>query len=283
VSVSPNVRVLPRLTDQGLRSLAQMVRAYSGICVGPDKHQLVENRLRRRVRELTLESIEAYAEYVRLDRSGSELENLIDLISTNHTAFFREAEHTAVLFERLAPTLRARECAGTPLRLWSAAAASGEEPYTIALMAAEERRVNPSWQWTITASDISRRMLDQARRANYPLSSVSVVPKELLRRYFERGVGTQEGRCRIKRELRDSVSFKRINLLDPSYPLREPQHVIFCRNVLIYFDEITRRTVAQRLLEHLVPGGYLVVGYSESLSGTLPGLRSVFHGVYTRS
>ena len=274
---------LPRLSDRGLRLIAELVRGHSGICVGPDKHQLVENRLRRRVRELKLNTLETYADYVAADRSGSELETLVDLISTNHTAFFREVEHVHVLFDRLAPALRRREVAGTPLRVWSAGASSGEEPYTLAMRAAEETRQNPLSRWTLTASDISHRMLAVAKLGVYSMSAVESVPTELLQRYFERGVGAQEGRCRVRRELRDTVTFRRINLLDAQYPLAEQQHVIFCRNVLIYFDLPTRRLVVKRLLEYLVPGGYLVVGYSESLSGLVDGLRSFSHGVYTRA
>lgn len=282
VAVQSSLSPYSGLSDRGLRRLSELVREYSGICIGEDKHQLVANRLRRRVRELRLESFDAYGDYVRSDASGRELEMLVDLMSTNHTAFFREREHFNVLFQQLAPKLRASLPAGAPLRVWSAAASSGEEPYTLALLAAEEQRHDPTRRWQIQASDISRRMLEVAARGVYALPSETVVSPDLLRRYFERGVGPQEGRCRLRREVRTTVRFQRINLLEPVYPILDRQHVIFCRNVMIYFDVPTRRVVVDRLLSHLAPGGFLIVGYSESLGGLVPGLVSVSHGVYTR-
>jgi chemotaxis methyl-accepting protein methylase len=273
---------LPRLTDRGLQILSALVRDYSGICIGSDKHQLVENRLARRVRELGLSSLEAYAQRVRESRDGSELETLVDLITTNHTSFFREPDHFSLLFDRIGPELRVNLEPGEPLRLWSAASSSGEEPYTLAMLSAEDAKANSCHRYAITASDISRRMLSAADRGIYEMTSLSSVPKPLVHRYFERGTGPQLGRCRVLRALRESVAFRRINLLDGYYPLNERQHVIFCRNVLIYFDTATRRAVVQHLLDTLVPGGFLVVGYSESLSGLFPELRAYSHGVYRR-
>ena len=282
MGVSENLP-LPRVSDRGLRLLSELVLEYSGISVGADKHQLVANRLRRRVRELHLNSVDAYGDYVRADATGAELETLVDLITTNHTAFFREPEHFSVFFDRLIPTLRADMPSGYPVRVWSAAAASGEEPYTLALLAAEAQRQDPLMRVNIQASDISRRMLDVAARGVYSMESISVIPKEMLHRYFERGVAAQDGNCRLRREVRASVNFQRINLLDTHYPVSDLQHVIFCRNVMIYFEVETRRKVVERLLSHLAPGGYLIVGYSESISGLLPGLNSVSHGIYRRS
>ncbi|MEI6458044.1 MAG: CheR family methyltransferase [Pseudomonadota bacterium] len=271
------------VSDRGLRALAELVHDYSGICIGPDKHQLMANRLRRRVQDVGLLSLDDYGDFVRADATGEEIETLVDLMTTNHTAFFRESEHFTVLMQELAPTLRAAMPTGYPVRVWSAAASSGEEPYTLAMLTAEDQRRDPLHRWVLQASDISRRMLDVAVRGVYSMDSVAVVPPDLLPRYFERGVGAQDGRCRLRREVRAAVSYQRINLLDAHYPIREPQHVIFCRNVMIYFDVDTRRAVVERLLEYLVPGGYLVVGYSESLTGLVPRLSSVSHGVYTRS
>mgnify|MGYP003347448987 CR=1 FL=1 len=274
---------LPTLSDRGLRELAGLVRAYSGITLGPDKHQLVANRLRRRVRELKLESFEHYGEYVRADGSGSELETLVDLMSTNHTAFFRESLHFAALVSEVLPRLRAaRGMNRDPLRVWSAACATGEEAYTLAMLLAEDSAAEPGRVFELLGSDISRRALALAERGVYPMERAGVVPEDLLKRYFERGVGAQAGRCRVKRILRDAVRFQRINLLDDSYPLSRPQDVIFCRNVLIYFDVETRRRVLARLAASLTPEGVLVVGVSESVGGLLPELVRISHGVYAR-
>jgi chemotaxis protein methyltransferase CheR len=271
------------VSESGFRLLTSIVRQYSGICVGDDKRQLLINRLRRRVVELNLSSIDDYGQYVSADTSGVEIETLVDLMTTNHTGFFREAEHFSVVFDALVPKMRSMMSAEEPFRLWSSASASGEEPYTLAMFAAEATRRQPGLKFSILASDISRRMIEVARRGLYSMQSVEVVPKNFLHRYFERGVGPQEGRCRLRHAVRESVLFQRINLLDREYPVGHRQHVIFCRNVMIYFDVDTRRAVVERLLSNLHPSGYLVVGCSESLLGLIPGLQSVHHGIYTRS
>jgi chemotaxis protein methyltransferase CheR len=166
--------------------------------------------------------------------------------------------------------------------LWSAAASSGEEPYTIAIVLAEYLRAYPSIDWEITASDISRRMLSQAQQGVYRMDSVQPVPPELLRRYFQKGIGVRAGTCRIKPELKERLRFERINIFQSEYPVFPKQHVIFCRNVMIYFDPPSRATAVQRLTRQLFPGGYLVVGNSESLLGINHSLQPIQQGIYKR-
>ncbi len=271
------------ISTRAFRTLTSIVHSYCGIALGPDKQALVANRLRKRLLALGLESYEDYCALLAADTQGEEIEVLTDLITTNHTAFFREAEHFRFLGERVLPVLGpALARLGTAVRMWSAAAASGEEPYTMAIVAAEAARLDPTIGWRVLGSDISRPVLAAAERGYYPIDNLDPVPPELLRRYFQRGVRSQAGFARIHPELKRRVHFQRINLLDSVYPVGELQHVIFCRNVMIYFDEVSRAAVVQQLINHLLPGGYLFVGYSETLGRTHHGLETVSHGVYRR-
>jgi len=220
---------------------------------------------------------------LRSDRGPEEVEHLVDLISTNHTKFFREPEHFTFLTNRILPELAPRlAAAGTPLRVWSAAASSGEEPYTLAIVLAEFFREHPSMDWQVEASDISHRMLEHARAAIYPLDRVPPSFPELLKRYFQKGVGDRAGTCRVKAELRERVRFQRINLFQSEYPVPRDQHVIFCRNVMIYFDPASRATLVQKLARQLAPGGLLVIGHSESLLGIRHDLEPVRQSVFRK-
>jgi len=207
----------------------------------------------------------------------------VDLISTNHTGFFREPDHFTFLTNRILPALApSLAAAGTPLRVWSAASSSGEEPYTLAIVLAEFFRTSPAVPWQVEASDISRRMLEHAQQGIYRLDARHNLPPELLRRYFQRGVGVRSGTCRVKAELRKRVRFQRVNLFQAEYPVPREQHVIFCRNVMIYFDPPSRAILVQKLTRHLAPGGFLLIGHSESLLGIRHGLESARQSIYRK-
>ncbi|MFM7067775.1 MAG: CheR family methyltransferase [Gammaproteobacteria bacterium] len=284
MAANPDELALGRgLSPRAFRGLATRIHAYCGISLSPEKHTLVANRLRRRVQALGLASFDDYCELLATAADESELEILIDLVTTNHTVFLRETEHFRFLADRILPLLgRELARAGAALRLWSAASSSGEEPYTMAMVAAEARRRAPELRWRILGSDISRSMLAAAERGIYRLDGLQALPADWLQRYFLKGVRSQDGYARVVPELRQDVRFARINLLERAYPLGELQHVIFCRNVMIYFDAPTRAAVVGRLVQHLQPGGYLFVGYSESLAGLDHGLEAVGHGIYRR-
>ena len=265
------------------RILIDLVYEHSHIRLGADKQMLLANRLQKRLRVLGLGSYDEYCAVLQSPEGSEEIEELVDLISTNHTKFFREPDHFSFLASRALPALIPRLFASrSPLRLWSAAASSGEEPYTMAIVVAEQLRAYPSLEWQITASDISRRMLAQARHGIYRMDAVQPVPPEMLKRYFQKGIGARAGTCRIKPELQERLRFERINLFQPEFPVFSKQHVIFCRNVMIYFDPPSRATAVQRLTRHLSPGGYLVVGHSESLLGIHHGLQPIQQGIYQR-
>jgi chemotaxis protein methyltransferase CheR len=272
------------VSGKAYRILTDLVYEHSRIRLGAEKQTLLANRLQKRLRTLGLTSYDDYCAILQSDDGAQEIEELVDLISTNHTRFFREPNHFSFLANRVLPALVPRLItSGSTLRLWSAAASSGEEPYTIAIVVAEHSRTCPSLDWQITASDISRRMLGHAQEGIYQMDSVESVPPELLRRYFQKGVGVRAGACRIKREVQEHVRFERINLFQAEYPMLPKQHVIFCRNVMIYFDPPSRASAVQRLIRQLSPGGYLVVGNSESLLGINHGLQQIQQGIYQRS
>ncbi len=271
------------LSFDAYRALADLVYQHSRIHLGPDKKPMLANRLRKRLRALGLASYDEYCAVLRSAQGPNEIEQLVDFISTNHTRFFREPEHFALLTDRLLPELLPRLAAeGSPLRVWSAAASSGEEPYSLAMVLAEYFRERPAVGWHLEASDISHRMLAQAERGVYPLNPRHALPPELLRRYFQRGVGPQEGTCRVKAELRKRVRCRRINLFQAEYPVAKDQHVIFCRNVMIYFDPASRATLVQKLTRQLAPGGYLMIGHAESLMGIPHDLEAVRQSVFRK-
>ena len=263
--------------------LADLVYERSRIRLGPDKHALVAGRLAGQLEKRGCASYEQYCELLRSPAGEEEIGSLVDLISTNHTHFFREPDHFHVLARDLLPALSRRVVADDrPAQVWCAAAASGEEAYSIAIVLAEHARRQPGFDWSVQASDISRRMLDRARLGVYEAERIALPDRSLLPRYFRRGFGPREGWVRIKPEIRRRVAVSQINLFQPSYPLAGRQDVIFCRNVMIYFDTESRQQLVERLEDMLVPDGHLFVGHAESLLGLRHRLRAVRPGVYTR-
>lgn len=272
----------PEPDERSYAFLADLVYRRSRIRLGSDKRAFVGGRLAGRLRALGLSS---YADYCRLLATGNadEAERVIDLISTNHTSFFREPAHFDFLARELLPSLSRRPTAADrPLSVWCAASASGEEAYSLAIVLAEHQRITPAFAWAITASDISRRMLDRCRLGIYDADRVQLPDASWVRRYFRRGFGEREGHYRVKPELRQCVHTTAINLFQQPYPLTSGQDVIFCRNVMIYFDEASRQTLVDRLFHQLAPGGHLFVGHAESLLGLTHRFRQVRPAVYER-
>lgn len=271
------------LSDGAYRTLVLLVHEHSRIRLGSDKQPMLANRLARRLRTLGLDSYDAYCDLLQSGEGEDEIGHLVDLISTNHTRFFREPEHftaiTASILPEWVPRLQASQSA---LRVWSSACSSGEEPYSLAIVLSEYFRSHPAVEWQVDASDISRRMLEQAEDGIYSSERVEPASPELVRRYFQKGIGVRTGCCRVKDELRQRVHFHHLNLFQAVYPVGPAYHVIFCRNVMIYFDPPSRAIAVQRLTTHLAPGGYLIIGHSESLMGVRHDLEPVRHGIYRR-
>jgi len=272
-----------RLEDADYEFICQLVYERSRIHLGSDKKTLVSSRLAKRLRQLQLNDYHEYCQLLRSAAGEEELRNLIDRISTNHTHFFREIKHFEFLRDTALPQwLKAHARSSETLRLWSAASSSGEEPYSLAIWLAEHLAPAASDRWQIEATDISTRVLELAQVAVYDTERLRGVSDALLRRYFQRGVGSRQGQFRVKEELRRCVHFHHLNLLQPDYPFRTAFDIIFCRNVMIYFDKPTQEDLVRRLADRLVPGGYLMVGHSESLSGIKHPLRLVQPAIYLK-
>jgi chemotaxis protein methyltransferase CheR len=249
--------------------LRHVVFENAGIALGPSKRQLVQGRLARRLRELQLRSFAEYCEHVR-NSGPEELARLINAITTNVTAFFRENHHFEQLANRMLPEAMTRNATSRRLRIWSAGCSSGEEAYSIAMTAAEIVPTAPRWDLKILATDIDSDMVRTAAEGVYPDDRVSAISAERQRRWLQRGSGDHSGMVRVKSELSGLVTFRPLNLLS-DWPIRGPFDVIFCRNVMIYFDPPTRERLLQRFADLLADGGYLCIGHSESIhGGSLP-------------
>lgn len=279
-----SVPVLPpetgELTDADYEFLRRLVYEHSRINLGHDKRALVSGRVAKRLRALKIGGYHEYCRWLKTAAGAEELGNLVDVISTNHTQFFREEKHFDWLRAVRLPQWRPCHAQHETFRAWSAAASSGEEPFTLAIVLAEFFGLDG--KWTIDATDISIRVLAKAEAAIYDGDKIAPVPPELLRRYFQRGVGQWQGSFRVREELRNHLRFQHLNLLQPKYPFAQRFDLILCRNVMIYFDRPTQETLIGKLTTQLEPGGHLLVGHSESLSGIRHSLRQLQPAVYLK-
>jgi len=266
-----------RLTDRQFRSIAELVEGHVGIKLPPAKRLMLEGRLQKRVRALNHSSVNEYAERL-LDGEylETELVHLIDCVTTNKTDFFREPSHFDFLRDVAVHELLGRRGRTQDLKIWSAACSTGMEAYTTAIVLDNMLRSGSRFQFRILGTDISTSVLRLAKLGIYSKEMIAPVPEDLAKRYFLRSRERMSSEVRVVPELRRTVNFMRMNLMDPTYPVDRDVDVIFCRNVLIYFDKATQRKVVDRLCSHLRPGGYLLVGHSESMvhQGSV-GLRQV--------
>jgi chemotaxis protein methyltransferase CheR len=256
-----------RLTDRQFRSIAELVEGHVGIKLPPAKRLMLEGRLQKRVRALNHASVNEYAERL-LDGEylETELIHLIDCVTTNKTDFFREPSHFDFLRDVAVDALLGQRGRGSQnLKIWSAACSTGMEAYTTAIVLDNMIRSGSRFQFRILGTDISTSVLRLAKLGIYSKEMIAPVPDDLARRYFLRSRDKASSEVRIVPELRRTVHFMRMNLMDPTYPVDRDVDIIFCRNVLIYFDKATQRKVVDRLCSHLRPGGYLLVGHSESM------------------
>lgn len=265
------------------QKLAEFIQGYSGIKMPSAKKTLVEGRLRRRVKALGMDTLSEYCRYL-FDKGGlsHEAESVIDAVTTNKTEFFREAPHFRFLTEEALPQLTDGIRNGAPrmVKAWSAASSSGAEPYTIAMVLADFLGKKPGFDFTVHASDICSDVLRTAVRGIYPTEEIAPVPQPLLHRYFRRARDPAREEVRVAPELRQKVKFSRVNLMTEEYGLPKDLDIIFCRNVLIYFDHETQRRVVSHLCTHLRPGGFLFVGHTEALSGHGLPIRPISNAVF---
>ncbi len=272
------------LSDQEYERIRKLVYEYSRIDLGPNKRELVTARLGKRLRATKIESFAAYIAFLDSRAGSEELTHLIDAISTNHTFFFREIKHFEFMEQTVLPwaMTEGNRTGKKQLRVWSAASSSGEEPYSIAIHLADFFRRNPGWTYKIDATDISTKILAQAREAIYPEDRLREVRPEWMKTYFQRGIDEWAGYYRVREDVRKTVHFTHLNLLQPKYPFTEPFQLVWCRNVMIYFDRPTQEQLVAKLSEMLVPGGYLFIGHSESLTGIQHGLKAIRPAIYQK-
>jgi chemotaxis protein methyltransferase CheR len=272
------------MSARAFDQLRGLIHRHSRIHLSPNKVELLTSRLGKRRRELGLPDWEDYVAWVE-SHSQEEVEVLIDLVSTNHTHFFREAIHFDILTSDLLGKLLSQSpTAQRGLRFWSAGCSSGEEAFTLAIVLAEyARQKQPDLRWQIDATDVSNRALAAARQAIYETDRLRLPEPRLLKQYFRKGTGPYEGFSKVKTELVEKIRFERLNLFGERYGIATPQHVVFCRNVLIYFESHFQLQLVQRLHEVIEPGGYLIVGHSDSLLRIKHPFASLGNGVYQRT
>ena len=249
------------ITDNEFESFRILVYRKAGISLTPAKRTLLVSRLSKRMRTLGLETFQAYYDCVTGESGEEELTLCLDSISTNVTHFFREPVHFDFLRQRVLPTLEDRK----RIRVWSSACSSGEEPYSIAMTLVDSVANPAQWDCKILASDLSTRVLARAAEAVYDHELVSAVPPDIVRRHFLRGRGDKAETVKVKPHVARLVVLKQINLMDERFPIKTPLDVIFCRNVMIYFDDSTQEQLVAKFHRYLKPGGYLFTGHSESL------------------
>lgn len=259
--------------DPGLADLGRFIQGAIGMEISPARLPLVAGRLAGRLHALNLRDCRDYLRLLENERQ--EVQEAIDLLCVNETWFFRECQHFSLLCERIIPELGR----AAPPRIWSAACATGEEPYSLAMLMAERY---PLADWEIVASDVSSKALRQARRGVYPLPRCENIPRHLLVEHCRKGVGACEGTFSIAREVRERVRFQRINLNEDLPLALGSFDLIFLRNVMIYFDMETKRRVVERVVDRLRPGGYLCIGHSETLRGLTGSVMQVQPAVYRK-
>ncbi len=257
---------LEPLSDKLFKKFSSLVFAQSGIYLNSEKKELLNARLGKRLRKIGFDSFEAYYNYVVNDKSGEEIVQLLDCVSTNFTSFFREKAHFDYLTATVLPEFLKKSAAKRRLSFWSAACSSGEEPYTLAIVINDFFINNPGWNCSVLATDLSTRVLNTARNGIYDMNRVASLPPEVLKQNFKKGKGKGEGYVKVKVHIRNMITFQRFNLMH-RFAWPEPFQVIFCRNVMIYFNKQTQEELVDKFYSCLEPGGYLFIGHSESLSG----------------
>lgn len=240
------------------RQIRQMLYDHAGISLNDGKKDMVYSRLARRLRSNHLTSFQEYLELLKQD-DGTEWEAFINSLTTNLTSFFREPHHFPILAELLRSLPHKR-----PIKIWCCAASTGEEPYTLAMTAIDTfGTFAPPVE--ILASDIDTNVLTKASAGIYDIERLSKLPPDKVKRFFLKGTGQREGQVKVRQELRQMITFQQVNLLDAHWPIKGPFDVIFCRNVMIYFDKDTQYKILKKFVPLMEPHGLLFAGHSESL------------------
>jgi chemotaxis protein methyltransferase CheR len=264
------------LSSAQFKKISQLVYSIAGIDMTPGKKALVKSRLMKRLRKLEMNNFDEYLNYIKSSQGSSERGLMVDALTTNKTSFFRENAHFTYMAENILPSLKKKR-----VRMWCAACSSGEEPYTMSIVLNEKMPNISSRDVRILATDISYDMLSKAQRAVYTTSRVNGLPSSVIKKYFD--LTTDNGRhvYKVKKTVRRLVHLAWLNLMEP-WPMKGPLDIIFCRNVMIYFDTKTKQRLIDRFWDILAPGGYLFVGHSEGLSGISHRFESVRPAAYRK-
>ena len=267
-------------TEKDFNALRKIANEHTGIIVTDDKYDMYYSRLVKRLRLLNLGSFKEYIKYLNANRS-IEFTPFIDSITTNLTSFFRENHHFEYLQSHIIPDLVARQSMGRELRVWSAGCSTGEEPYTIAMTMLDTMARSTTLKPSILATDIDTTVLSKASSGVYDLSRLDGLPVNIKKRWFFKGKGSNSGLVRVSPELQSVISFKQLNLME-DWPLKEKFHIIFCRNVVIYFDRPTKVQLLNRYADQLEDNGYMILGHSESLQGLSNRFETVGKTIYRK-
>jgi chemotaxis protein methyltransferase CheR len=278
--MTPAIKIAhPRMDDESFDRLSTYVTREYGIKLPPAKKSMLESRLNKKISTLGLQSYKEFLDFIFSERGKrEELFHVIDLITTNKTDFFREAYHFNFLTKEFLPQYALQP--GGTLKIWSAGCSTGEEPYSLLMTMEDYKKHHGHISYSVLASDVSIRVLRAAHQGIYDIEKLDPVPYELKRSYFVKGL-SDPGRVRVKPQYRRMIQFKRINLMDSQFGLlKSDLDVIFCRNVLIYFDKVTQERVINKFCSHLKTGGLLFLGHSESTIGLRVPLKQVRPTVY---
>ncbi len=270
------------ITAEEYELVRELVYERAGINLGDNRQHLVQARIAKIIRKEKFSGFQEYFNFLKSDKSGREIARLIDAISTNTTYFFREADHFDFLKESLISRIEKSKHPEWTVRIWSAASSSGEEPYTIAMIVHQLMKKYPRLSLKILATDISTQVLEKAKAGIYSIERMRNVPEEYMKEYFRKVSGAKEITFEVSPELKKLVTFAHFNLMMKQYPFKYGFDYVFCRNVMIYFDRKTQEDVVNKIARHIRPGGYLIVGHSESLNGLIHPLKYVKPTIYQK-
>jgi len=267
------------ISDEEFHKLAKYIKTNYGINLKEEKRTLVTGRLDQVLAQNNFSSFSEYYDYVVSDKTGQAAATLVNKITTNHTFFMREADHFYYFRDKVLPYL-AQSVKDRDLRIWSAGCSTGEEPYTLAMILDEFfDKEKASWDTKVLATDISGRVLEQAARAVYPKEEITMLPPHWKLNYFHT---LNNGDTELKDRIKSGVIFRKFNLMEEHFPFKKKFHVIFCRNVMIYFDNATKQELVRKFYQITEPGGYLFIGHSESLNREETEYRYVMPAVYRK-
>jgi chemotaxis protein methyltransferase CheR len=268
------------MNQETFEEFKKFIETNLGIKIPPSKKIMLESRLGKRLRALKISNYEEYCAYVFSPEGFErEIQQLIDVVTTNETDFFRENHHYEILTKQILPELVVDRKI-SELNVWSVAASTGQEAYTLSMVMEDFAASRTRFQYKILGTDISETVLRIAQTGIYTDHQAEKIPSPMKMRYCMRSKNSEQKTIRFKPEIREKIMFRKMNLMDEIYPLKKQYHIVFCRNVFIYFDRPTQKKVLERIYSHMAPGAYLFMGHSENIGSVDLPLRSVASAVY---